>query len=126
MKRFIRTENGVYELVDDKYIIKNNKLYEKEYFNNPFGDGSDEYLGEVFISDILAEADTIEELCDVYVSVYEEQLDNEIFWANKYTPTEVHNFYQGYIPKEVMGAIWTDKGLIYGAKMNKDGELELI
>lgn len=126
MKKFIRTKDGIYELVDDTHIIKNNKLYEKEYFNNPFGDGSDEYIGEVLIGDILKQSDTIEELCDVYVSVYEEQLDNEIFWANKYTPMEVKNFYTGYIPKEVYGAIWTDKGLIYVAKLNDKGCLELL
>lgn len=28
--------------------------------------------------------------------------------------------------KEVYGAIWTDKGLIYVAKMNDKGELELL
>lgn len=28
--------------------------------------------------------------------------------------------------KEVYGAIWTDKGLIYVAKMNNKGELELL
>jgi hypothetical protein len=74
----------------------------------------------------VKEADTIEELCDIYVSVYEESLDNELFWACKYTPMEVKNFYTGYIPKEVYGAIWTDKGLIYVAKMNEKGELELL
>ena len=27
---------------------------------------------------------------------------------------------------QIYGAIWTDKGLIYVAKMNKKGELELL
>ena len=111
--KYIRTEKGIYE-VTTPLIDKNESFYRTLKGEN------------IFKGKVLEEADTIEELCDVYVSVYEEQLDNEIFWANKYTPKEVYHFYPSYTPKEVYGAIWTGKGLIYVAKMNEKGELVLI
>ena len=59
-------------------------------------------------------ADTIEELCDEFVGIY-------------------HNICEVVLTKDnwdkydiFCGAIWTDKGLIYVAKMNEKGELELI
>ena len=136
MKKYIRTENGVYELVDDRYIIKNNKLYEKEYF--PFGDGSDEYIGEVLIGEILAEADTIEELCDEFVYINKIGCFDKSYVIHfdlpnrKFTePTikekldYIYKHYKEDLHK-IKGAIYTDKGLIYVAKMNEKGELVLI
>ena len=78
---------------------------------------------------VLKEADTIEELCDEFVcenSLIDssprkengqiigryQKIDNAIMLAKK-----------GLI---VYGAIWTDKGLMYVAKMNEKGELELL
>lgn len=63
-------------------------------------------------------ADTIEELCDCFIGkVSDEEYIHLIgLW-------EVKN-YQAI--KEVYGTIWTDKGLIYVAKMNEKGELELL
>jgi hypothetical protein len=74
------------------------------------------------------QADTIEELCDEFVIVFDksEQYDNELFNAKTYTPVEVNTFYKNVKIEKIYGAIWTDKGLIYVAKMNEKGELELI
>lgn len=60
-------------------------------------------------------ADTIEELCDEFVC------DNKVF----------HTFREMLAYKcnaniKSYGAIWTDKGLIYVAKMNDKGEMELL
>jgi hypothetical protein len=76
----------------------------------------------------VKEADTIEELCDEFVVVYDksEQCDNEVFNATNYTPIEACNFYNNIKIESLYGAIWTSKGLIYVAKMNDKGELELI
>ena len=120
-KKFIRTKDRIYELVDDKYIIQNNKLYEKEYFNNPFGDGSDEYIGEVLIGEILAQADTIKELCDCFVAVRKNASGTYSVFFIDFEDWET--WISGYV---IYGAIYTDKGLIYVAKMNEKGELELI
>ncbi len=71
-------------------------------------------------------ADTIEELCDEFVWNLKES--NKRTVANNIFPfshikldldKQFHNY-------ELYGAIWTDKGLIYVAKMNDKGELELI
>ena len=62
---------------------------------------------------VIKQADTIEELCDEYVCckdiIFESELDDYIATGNI-----------------VYGAIWTSKGLIYVAKMNDKGELELL
>lgn len=76
---------------------------------------------------IKGPADTIEELCDEFV------------WNNRLLGNENVDFESkttyvskgGFIPfsdweYKIYGAIWTDKGLIYVAKMNDKGELELI
>jgi hypothetical protein len=122
--KYIRTKEGIYEFKGE-YMSINKGIY---YLFGKLEETATEYLfkNDVSLGKVVSQADTIEELCDIYVSVYEETLDNEFFEAYKYTPMEVKNFYPGYIPKEVYGSIWTDKGLIYVAKMNDKGELELL
>ena len=69
----------------------------------------------------LVIADNIEELCDEFVLT-----DNE--GKHHYESVEKTIWLLGaslYITT-VRGAIWTDKGLIYVAKMNEKGELELL
>ena len=81
-------------------------------------------------------ADTIEELCDELIWI----------WNKKEYPYSTARQYVRYsfgdLKREmrdqlnygeninldyiIFGAIWTDKGLIYVAKMNGKGELELI
>ena len=64
---------------------------------------------------IINQADTIEELCDEFV--VEDKDEFAIF----------HNFKLAKQTKGIIyGAIWTDKGLTYVAKMNSKGELELL
>ena len=77
-------------------------------------DGRIELNDETIEREIIAEADTIEELCDEFVC-------DEMFVYDK----EEIKFLisEGEI---VYGAIWTDKGLIYVAKMNESGVLELL
>lgn len=67
---------------------------------------------------IIKQADTIEELCDEFVYF----INGMPFVAHK---GEKHYVAQG-IPVVIFGAIWTDKGLIFVAKMNDKGELELL
>lgn len=69
--------------------------------------------------DIINQADTIEELCDEFV-----------VWVKKECKAILPNYANAkmsyYNLTEIYGAIWTDKGLIYVAKMNEKGELELL
>lgn len=71
-------------------------------------------------------ADTIEELCDEFVLVAPYR------FRRPKTATELEKDFEEmkyfYTDKDdtIYGAIWTDKGLIYAAKMNEKGELELL
>lgn len=73
-------------------------------------------------------ADTIEELCDEVCCDNKVQLLVNIY-TNETKAQMIRNtveqlFYKG--KKDVYGAIWTDKGLIFVACMNDKGELELL
>ena len=63
-------------------------------------------------------ANTIEELCDAYVV----EKFKHVFTIDRFSKELVRNCKES----EVYGAIWTDKGLIYVARINEKGELELI
>ena len=78
---------------------------------------------------VLAEADTIEELCDLFYLDRGGDVDVNDFYdkyqldvAKEYYLEEIRHF----IPIKLQAYIRTDKGLIYVAKMNDKGELELI
>ena len=66
-------------------------------------------------------ADTIEELCDEFVVDYgiDKIVYKQLNWA-------IDKATRGTYPYTIYAAIWTDKGLIYVAKLNDKGELELI
>lgn len=74
----------------------------------------------------IKEADTIEELCDVLVNI--------VYDGHGKPHWEIRCWYDRTWKKDfkndsdwsIYGAIWTDKGLIYVAKMNENGELELL
>lgn len=134
--RYIRTKDG--EIIDtERYgnLVHNSLGYVT-------------YLGAVIIKekDIDREADTIEELCDEFVYkrtlstgkvIYEtfERIDREHHADDEFcrlvSPREDdYPDRQGIaleqVKNGVYGAIWTEKGLIYRAKMNEKGELELL
>lgn len=107
--KYIRTEDRIDLLRKgvDKYIVKDS-----------------DYSCEIAIDEeILLKnykvADTIEELCDEFVIV-----NNTCFNTPQLLGTVIDKDY--YKNEEIYGAIWTSKGLIYVAKMNEKGELELI
>ena len=68
------------------------------------------------------QADTIEDLCDCYVRMFIKKSKGmkPMVLSDKNDRTLILNEHEDY------GAIWTDKGLIYVAKMNEKGELELL
>ena len=108
--KYIRTKDGIYEIISDDYGCEI-----PVYCDNDFGE---KYIQE---EDVIKFADTIEELCDEFVII----LGN-----GKRIITKKHNFKyyfdRNYKIIKIYGAIWTDKGLIYVAKMNEKGELELL
>lgn len=122
MKKYIRTKDNIYELNPHDYespmCVDGETLTTCVYTKNH------EWVAK---SDIIKQADTIKELCDEFVKKSKE-IGNDYFeigknafviFDRKYHKEDLehYNYY---------GAIWTDKGLIYVAKMNNEGELELI
>lgn len=114
---YIRTKDGVYE------------LKEKGIGQTPTSIQISIITGE------YSQADTIEELCDEFIIVLETADGQKIYSIN-------YNLCEALKDKDLIikvvrekdlkydfniyGAIWTDKGLIYVAKMKDKGELELI
>lgn len=82
---------------------------------------------------ITKQANTIEELCDEFV-VCETNTSKNITYNHNYQigmleeyMNKVFPFKPTYITLNfIRGAVWTEKGLIYVAKMNEKGEFELL
>ena len=90
--KFIRTKDGIYEVVKE--------------------------AGEwVKKKGVIKQADNIEELCDEFVIIGSNGK------PQVYGPFDLKVWTTDNV---LYGAIWIDKGLIYVAKMNDKGELELL
>ena len=117
---YIRTKDGVFEVTKDtkgrKFIVvgKNKTLLDYETFIHNE-------------SDIIDQSENLDELCDEFVIEYHNGSKIISIHDNTDDFLREHKFEikSGYI-KNVYGAIWTDKGLIYVAKMNQKGELCLL
>lgn len=72
----------------------------------------------------IRESETIEELCDEFVC-YFEIFNRSYYFIYKNSYDELKRDVQT-IQYSAYGAIWTSKGLIFVARMNDKGELELI
>lgn len=109
--KYIRTKDGIYEYVDydNECIIPMPIIKYK---------GRLTHCAE---RDIIKQANTIEELCDEFV--YSDNVFKNVIYENYNALKILLKIRKNYI---VFGAIWTDKGLIYVAKMNEKGELELL
>lgn len=97
--KYIRTKDGIYD----------GEKYDADYF-------LDMNLGKV-----IKQSDTIEELCDEFM-VMNNNVCMDLF--SSYNNLKNSGWYRSDI--DIYGAIYTDKGLIYVAKMNSEGELMLI
>lgn len=119
-----------------KYIRTKDKIIGERIYENDIPEPKNEHEKEILqkLRDnigeiIIKQANTIEELCDEFV------LENEITTVSKCTLMKQNIFEKlrkvmceafKETHKNCYGAIWTDKGLIYVAKMNNKGELELL
>ena len=107
MTKYIRTTSGIYK--------------SEEYWKKP--------PIEIMSEDQISRADTIEELCDEFVFKSKDGWFNKPYHQIQSEYKEFRKcwlFYKHSENDSWFGAIWTDKGLIYVAKMNDKGELELI
>ena len=116
--KYIRTKDGIINVEFYKRTYENEKVL---YVST--GNGLDK---RNYIFEALKEADTIEELCDEFVAIGTK--DNYIARTiyNNFDKELFTNLKCKASGFEIYGAIWTDKGLIYVAKMNEKGELELL
>ena len=115
------------------YIRTKNKIYEVESILRDDGFVKGYNVGEMaFIrkDQVIKQSENLEELCDeLFVYVRKQNEDYEKIempiidiTRNLTSLIKIANFTNSV----VLGAIWTSKGLIYVAKMNENGELELI
>ena len=117
--KYIRTKDGIYVVVREK--LKELVVRKRDIDFEPNFTILKKY--------IIAQADTIEELCDVFIKKSNEP-GNPYFnigiSANVVFDKKYEEFKTEFEHYDYYGAIWTDKGLIYVAKMNEKGELELL
>ena len=125
---YIRTKDGMYKRREDTYI-EDNILYQIGYD-----------FGRICLGEVIKEADAIEELCDEFRELLPKYKGNDIIgyehekWEYSVSDKKFYNdigewcYVEDFIIRcyKVYGAIWTEKGLIYVAKMNDKGVLELI
>ena len=122
--KYIRTKDGrIYAFAKTRNYLQGIIGYATDSEEWDFDGGY--YLGQ---DKILNQADTIEELCDRFVIEYNQRNEQRIL--KTYIKVE-RNFlkdkmYELNHIKNLYGAIWTDKGLIYVAKMSEKGALELL
>ena len=146
--KYIRTKDGIidltskqvssYEIIDDKTAVdeycEDSGFIMVYYFNEYIGkfleydNKGGRSMNSWYLKDIIDQADTIEELCDEFVNLYSNGIITQYVGNNfkkeaKDTKTICR---QENITVVSYGAIWTEKGLIYVAKMNEEGELCLI
>lgn len=107
-KRYIRTDEGK---IEDLTRCRVSEDLVGKPFNPPHG-----WL--IYREHIIATDDNLEELIDEYV------LDEYGHYC-VIGDIEARDMAERYYGT-VYGAIWTDKGLIFVAKMNDKGELELL
>ena len=102
---YIRTKDGVYE-------VKVNKYHELVYCKN----------NQIVLScNIIKQSENIEELCDRFVVMDKETKEvMDIVYFLEYAKLWAHCKYNIY------GAVWCEWGLMYVAKLDDKGELELI
>ena len=116
--KYIRTE-------EHKLIYETKDLIKVEDARFPNG-----YLTKEGVPLIATkQADTVEEMCDEFVidsplnwrpfPFITADVDNVKLLKNHTEPLIKYNI-------KIYGALWTDKGLIYIAKLNEKGEFELL
>ena len=130
MKKYIRTKDGIFEVGEEEIYEQQDetcKLVGYWVYPNSKNEKYRKYnLRFIPCEKVVAQADTIEELCDELV--YDDKAEGKPFILEKEKDNWIINDYKKGKCKDdiIYGAIWTSKGLIYVAKMNDEGELELL
>jgi len=120
--KYIRTKYGIFERMfpnDEQRISFDHKTIEPAYYTT-----KNDWVAK---RDVIKQADNIKELCDDFVVCHSEVNNGLPFICPKKNDL-LENMFKLWIYYKISpyGAIWTDKGLIYVAKLNDKGEWELI
>ena len=116
--KYIRTKNG--EVFIKHFDKSRNRYYweSQEHTTKLTHMSYKEFLK--YFGGLDKKSDNLKELCDKYVYIrpngFHESYDN-------LSDDDLDYIREGWI---IYGAVWTDKGLIYIAKVNNKGELELL
>ena len=94
------------------YIRTKDGVYDGEKYNA-------DYILDYELGKIIDQSENLEELCDRFVA---KTCDITEYWVEK--KLECAKMYCGV--ETIYGAVWTSKGLIFVARMNDKGDLELI
>lgn len=113
MRKYIRVEDGIYEIFDTHNGCSN-------HFGYKYSKDYTALLDEENIKN-YRQADTIEELCDAFV--YNDKAFKNVIYENIDSVKTLCSLRKEWT---VYATIWTDKGLIFVAKMNNEGVFELI
>ena len=117
--KYIRTKDEIYEVLEIYTYTKKKLGVIIESLGCKTENESE--LKTIFYGNVLKQADTIEELCDEFVVAADFYDKPNVLTKVNSLPIDIdltnHTIY---------GAIWTDKGLIYVAKMNENGGMELL
>lgn len=125
--KYVRTnDNRIYQVYDKVLEYKGDKRY--QLVDSRF---------EISLNDIVKQADTIQEVCDELAVKYQNKLPilqrisemEKCMKLNHITWEEHFGLLSKSLNKKlewVKLGIHTDEGLIYVAKMNSKGELELL
>ena len=115
---FIRTKNKIYE-VESKKLDYEGKWVGYNIVGNP--------MIYIIKDQVINQSDNLAELCDEFViDIVSIETKEKYHWIyDDYSTFKGASIKEGYKGNKY-GAIWTNKGLIYIAKMNDKGELELI
>ena len=131
--KYIRTKDGkIVNRLNNWHLFKSHGLTGKYIIRSLENDNDLELWLEYNRTSIIKQTDTIEELCDEFVDIdnhdyYKISHKNGITYALSKTKRFLGNYdIRCKEIGQIMGAIWTDKGLIYVTKMNEKGELELL
>ena len=111
---YIRTKYNIFEVVEETDIV-----YRVRAKGNP----NNIYSKSKCQTDVISQAESIEELCDEKVGTFEDKSQKPYIYKQT-TWDDLKKDWKQY-HNNLYGAIWTEKGLIYVAKMNDKGELEL-
>ena len=121
---YIRTKDGVY-----KVSHYNDWATHKRKGATLIDEDKTSYIKN---ENIIAQSENLEELCDEIVVEYKDCCEKKTYLYNGTFDDlrKTHKYYYSYKFSSFFkyyGCIWVQgKGLIYVAKMNENGELELI